>query len=682
MNDLVLRVAARYQRAAVTTIDIDFIEKLRRDFLMLMKNVPRVKDYKQAAELRDAVNIFQRNFNELYFEHFINHDLKYDHTLSDSDRIWFDKNLRKIGWDFYIDLSMNLSRPDEYYSEESRFSIWERERDKWANRLKTKARALWKALEEFAAYYQRTVNTSFQVKTPDAETTTIEGFKVVVIGYGHDSYKGDQLEDYMERFREGLRIYKRRAAQVLPLLLKVMLPIHLIAYLRQLDEGGVYKGKYIEFILSAFSEHKNGNAVAHVIAHEMGHHLFKTYLSQEDVKFWSTAIRGDYEPLDLRKALEVWPEGVWALDLPELLKDKDPVLALQIDVASYGHEGSNKEFQKREDVEKLLAEGQTIYVPKTPITGYAGKNAEEAFCEAIGRIVGYGPRTVYPLIVHWLEMILPDIRTASVLAERVAARYKEKKKVRSEDGGETTVYVYSERQVAKRNKDKAERIEKLSGSINKLRAKVKKDLKSSDPEKLLTALAVALIDHTYERVGNDESAKDGHFGVTGWKRKHVSFGKDGATIKYVGKSGVKHEKKVTDAAIKNALKDAYEACEGDDGCLFSWDGGSVSADKVNSYLKPFDVTAKDLRGYHANQEMRTRLKTVRADGGALPEDKKKLAAKLKAEFKKALEETSDAVGHEASTLKSQYLVPGLEDKFLEDGTIIDKLGSVPTYDDV
>lgn len=255
------------------------------------------------------------------------------------------------------------------------------------------------------------------------------------------------------------------------------------------------------------------------------------------------------------------------------------------------------------------------------------------------------------------------------LTLRVAARYKAKKKVRSEDGGETTVYVYTERQVQHRNREKAERLDTLRGKIGDIRKQVKKDLKSEDTETRLTALVVALMDHTAERVGNEESAKDGHFGVTGWQRKHLTLGAKGATLRYVGKSGVKHEKKVTDKAILKALRDAYNESKEDGDCLFCWDGGKITAEVVNKYLKPFKVTAKDIRGFHANTEMREALKAVRAKGGKLPEDKKEREAKLKEEFKEALELTAEEVGHEASTLRNQYLTPGLEDQFLKDGTV-------------
>lgn len=251
------------------------------------------------------------------------------------------------------------------------------------------------------------------------------------------------------------------------------------------------------------------------------------------------------------------------------------------------------------------------------------------------------------------------------LVARVAARYK--RKTISEEGN--PIYQYSERQVALRNRKKAERLEKLRANITKLRAQVKRDLKSNDPEKFLTALAVALIDETYERVGNDESAGDGHFGVTGWQKSHVSFGSGKATVKYVGKSGVKQKKTVQDKSIVQALRDAYEACP-DEG-IFEHDAGRVTASEVNNYLKSFEVTAKDLRGFHANREMQERLRAARK--GALPDDPKEREKKLKAEFKKALEETAEAVGHEPSTLRSQYLVPGIEAEFLKDGTVSDKM---------
>ncbi len=249
---------------------------------------------------------------------------------------------------------------------------------------------------------------------------------------------------------------------------------------------------------------------------------------------------------------------------------------------------------------------------------------------------------------------------------RVAARYKSKKV--TETG--TVVYQYSDRQIARRNREKAERLEKLRSSIHDLRAQFRKDLSSEDPKTRLTALVVALMDETYERVGNDSSAEDGHFGVTGWTKKHISFGSSGASISYVGKSGVKHKKSVTTKAIVTALRQAYDDCKNKSGCLFDGDV-KVNAGTVNDYLKPYSITAKDIRGFHANDVMKANLKSVRK--GELPSDPKARKKALKDEFNKALEATAEAVGHEPATLKGQYLVPGLEESYLKDGSIPSKM---------
>ena len=256
-----------------------------------------------------------------------------------------------------------------------------------------------------------------------------------------------------------------------------------------------------------------------------------------------------------------------------------------------------------------------------------------------------------------------------VLALRIASKYQKKKEVPKAEGkGTTTVYEYSEGQVQHRDREKAKKVEKIRGSIGKLRTKYRGDLTAADEKVRYTALAIGLMDVTYERVGNDESAKEGHFGVTGWQAKHVKLSGGKATISYTGKSGVKHVKEVTDKSVVSAIKSAMKGKSGTDS-LCSGEDCDIDASDVNDYLKPFGISAKDVRGYHANTEVQKRLKGIRSKGGELPTDREERTEKLKAEFDEALEEAAEAVGHEASTLRSQYLVPGLEDAYLKDGTV-------------
>jgi tRNA nucleotidyltransferase/poly(A) polymerase len=258
---------------------------------------------------------------------------------------------------------------------------------------------------------------------------------------------------------------------------------------------------------------------------------------------------------------------------------------------------------------------------------------------------------------------------------RVVAKFKNKREVPRADGkGTSTIYEYGPRQVQNRNKAKAQRVEKLRGTIGKLRKQVKSDLASDDSKTRLSALAVALIDQTYERVGNDKSASEnGHYGITTLTVDHIKMGKGKATLSYVGKSGVEHTKTVTDKPTITALKAAMKGRGKKDRLLCDGADCTVRARDVNAYLRQFDITAKDLRGMHANEEMRKRMTQIRKKGPQLPRGRKERDKILKAEFKEALEGTAEAVGHKASTLKSQYLVPGMEDAFLKDGTVIDKL---------
>ena len=65
--------------------------------------------------------------------------------------------------------------------------------------------------------------------------------------------------------------------------------------------------------------------------------------------------------------------------------------------------------------------------------------------------------------------------------------------------------------------------------------------------------------------------------------------------------------------------------------------------------------------------MKRQLEKIRK--GTLPKDIKEKENILKEEFKQALEETAKAVGHNAATLKNQYLIPSIEENYLLSGKI-------------
>lgn len=219
-------------------------------------------------------------------------------------------------------------------------------------------------------------------------------------------------------------------------------------------------------------------------------------------------------------------------------------------------------------------------------------------------------------------------------------------------------------------KKKKESLKQLSTNSHKLRLKVNKDLESPDERTFLTALAVAIMDRTAERVGNDDSADNGHFGVTGFRKDHISVVGKKIHLNYVGKAGTKHDKSVSDLRLANALRKAIKKAPGK--FVFETsDSFRIKSDKVTRYLEPFNISPKALRGYNANKWIIELLK--KEDGRSqLVSDNPKKARKVRKQiFNKAVKETADRVGHGAATLKKHYMIPELPIEYIENGKIID-----------
>ena len=212
-----------------------------------------------------------------------------------------------------------------------------------------------------------------------------------------------------------------------------------------------------------------------------------------------------------------------------------------------------------------------------------------------------------------------------------------------------------------RRQKKTKAVRTLAGQIQGLRQRLTKDMKSDDERIRLTALVVAMMDRTAERVGNDESAKEGHFGVTGFQKRHVKVEGSVIKLKYVGKSGVDHDKEFQDAGMAKLLKECLARCKKDKDPVFRLeDGTQIHSPSVNKYLEEFDVTAKDIRGYAANAMMVKILNQGKASSD--PEERKK-------KFRETMKTVAEKVGHQQATLKQHYLLPTLEQEYVGKGKV-------------
>lgn len=234
----------------------------------------------------------------------------------------------------------------------------------------------------------------------------------------------------------------------------------------------------------------------------------------------------------------------------------------------------------------------------------------------------------------------------------------------------------SEADLKKRWAKKKEQIEILSNNLRKLRYNISRDMSSDDEKTALKALVVALMDRTAERIGNEASATNGHFGITWFRKKHVKIDGNKITLKYVGKSGVDHDRSFSDAKLADALRKAIKNSPSQ--FIFTTsDGFRVKADSVNRYLKHFDIRSKDIRGFSSNKWVIDKLKNVEIEEKDTEEKNEKERKKV---FLKTLRSVASKVGHGSGTLRKHYLIPELETSFIKEGKIID-INDRDTYED-
>jgi DNA topoisomerase-1 len=210
----------------------------------------------------------------------------------------------------------------------------------------------------------------------------------------------------------------------------------------------------------------------------------------------------------------------------------------------------------------------------------------------------------------------------------------------------------------KRWGDKRDSIYSLRNNIDRLKRRVLSDLYSADEKARLTALVVRLMLMTSERIGNEDSATNGHFGVTQFKKKNIDVNGNAIHLNYVGKSGVEHEKTFSDERAAKLLKELLNRKS--QYIFVTADGFRIKPNKVNRYLKDFDAKSKDIRGYNANRYMLMELNRI----GKIQDEKERPKV-----FNAALRKISARIGHGPTTLRKQYLLPEIEEQFYAKGFV-------------
>jgi len=216
----------------------------------------------------------------------------------------------------------------------------------------------------------------------------------------------------------------------------------------------------------------------------------------------------------------------------------------------------------------------------------------------------------------------------------------------------------TEKELKKRWDKKRSAIKNLSKNISKLKSQITKDLSSKDEKTVLIATIAKIIEMTGERVGNENSAQNGHHGISNFTNKHIKVNGSNITLEYTGKSGVEHLNSIKNQKVATILKDLKKRNKGS--LFITEDGYQIKARDVNSYLSSFNITSKDLRGYKANKLMREKLSKLK---------KTKDIKEIKKNFNETLREVAAIIQHTPSILRKAYLLPEIEETYYKYGSI-------------
>ncbi len=208
---------------------------------------------------------------------------------------------------------------------------------------------------------------------------------------------------------------------------------------------------------------------------------------------------------------------------------------------------------------------------------------------------------------------------------------------------------------AKRDGTKYGRLLAFGKALSKIRARVEADLakRGLRADKVLAAV-VQLLDFTHLRVGNVEYAKaNKSFGLSTLLDRHVTFTRGAVKLKFRGKSGVRHERVISDARLARVVRQCRDL-PGQD--LFQYRQASgrpkpIGSADVNRYIRKAagaEFTAKDFRTWAGTVKAAAKL-------SALPQTATKAATERA--VCGVIKEVAHELGNTPAVCRKSYVHP-------------------------
>ena len=208
---------------------------------------------------------------------------------------------------------------------------------------------------------------------------------------------------------------------------------------------------------------------------------------------------------------------------------------------------------------------------------------------------------------------------------------------------------------ADRSDTKFGQLAAFGAALPRLRARVATDLGKPDlPREKVLAAVVRLMDQTHLRVGNPEYARTNKsFGLSTLKDKHVRFAGDSLRLTFRGKSGVWHDRQVSDRRLARIVR----ACRDLPGQhLFQYldeigDVRAVGSADVNEYVR--EATG----GPFTAKVFRTWAGTVAATAALADADRPATAVAAKRTLAAVVKAVAGELGNTPAVCRASYIHP-------------------------
>lgn len=228
--------------------------------------------------------------------------------------------------------------------------------------------------------------------------------------------------------------------------------------------------------------------------------------------------------------------------------------------------------------------------------------------------------------------------------------------------------TYSRKHLEESDEKKFEKLNVVTKVLPKIRDLYSKNLQSKNVEKRAVAAIIALIDLTGFRIGSEDYAQEhGTYGISSLRVKHIKlFSNNKIVLNFVGKKSVKFENvKVQVSDSLYSVLEKFKSGKSPNEKMFP-----VEEDDVRDTLKPFGISPKDLRTYHANRLLYEELKKAPKYAGDVGHRETRI--------KDIIKRIASKLGHSWTVSRNSYLNPLLVRTYLDKGEVLE--GIVKAYD--